>query len=397
MRFTGIFAFLLLAVACQQQTTVIPVATETNISDSTEISTTALNFGDTGISLPLEITMPSPTDRWTVRRTRSSSWLSLEAEEGAGSRQLTVSIDRSRLPLGISRDTLVIRGLRRPMLVAAKGASELSADTAKTIAVSVNNSGTAQAKVQTTLQVLQGQLSNLLSGMQLPTRLDTTISFVGTFALTESSGSTTYSGMGAFVVGTSILANVGSSVQLLGKTGGTNVSLAQRGFSYTSSRTGAIVSGYVYAPSSLVIPARNIAFDGTTPHTFTVPASSAYAGFSDNVVSAALPTFTNAPSTIAQSQNLTLKWQPTTSASDDSVFVVLTLVQDSTARVVPIVTTDDAGTVTISSSVLTTLLTGKTGAATLSIVRFRYKVVRGTLPRGILSEAQRNYSTTITP
>lgn len=400
-RFAGIFAaliftILILTVACQQQTPVTPVATDTNISDSTEISTTALDFGDTQTSLPLEITMPNPTDRWTVRRARSSSWLSLEAEEGAGSRQLTVSIDRSKLPVGISRDTLVIRGLRRPTLTSAKGGAVLTADTAKTIAVSVNNSGTTQAKAQSTAQVLQQQLSTLLSGMQLPTRLDTTISLVATFALTQASGSTTYSSMGAFVVGTNVLANVGSAVQLVGKTSGTAVSLAQRGLSYTSSRSGTTLAGYVYAPSALVIAARNITFDGTAPHTFTVPASSTFAGFTDNVVSSALPAFTNAPGTIAQSQNLTLRWQPT-SAPDDSVFVVLTLAQDSTARVVPTVAADDVGTVTISSSVLSTLLTGKTGAATLSMVRYRYKVVRGTLPRGILSEAQRNYSTTITP
>jgi hypothetical protein len=388
-----IACFIMLTVACEK-TPVTPV--ETNISDSTDISSTSLDFGDAQTSLPLEINVPNATDRWNIRRSRSSNWLSVDVEDGSGSKQLTVSIDRSKLPAGISRDTLIIRGLRRPGLVASKNTSEVQADTAKMIAVSVNNSGAAQAKAQNALQVLQQQLSTLLSGMTLPTRLDTTISFVGTFALAQGSGSPTFSSMGAFVVGNSILASVGSSVQLVGRTGGTPISLAQRGLSYTSSRTGTTVSGFVYAPSALVIVPRNITFDGTAAHTFTVPASSAYAGFTDNVISAAMPSFTSTPSTVSISQNLTLGWQPT-SAADDSVFVVLTLASDSIPRAAPTIASDDAGSVTISAAVLNALLGGRTGSATLSIVRYRNKIVRGTPNRGLLSEAQRSYPVTVTP
>ena len=394
LRVTSLSAALILLLAACQQTTVTQTPTDTNISDSTDISTTVLDFGETKTALPLEITTPALTDRWTIQRQRSSSWLMVEAEQGTGSKSLTISIDRSKLPQGISRDTLVIRGLRRPTSLAEKGGAQLNADTAKTIAVSVTNSGTQRG--QTSLQVLQQQISSLLGGMQLPSRIDTTISFVGTFALTSPSNSTTYSALGSFVVGTSVLANVGASVQLVGKTNGTAITLAKQGISYTSAQTGTTLNATVYAPSTFVIPARNITFDGTTPHTFTVPASSSFAGFTDNVVSATLPSLTNPPTSIAQSSNLTLTWQPTSQA-DDSVFVVLTLAQDSIPRVVPTVANDNAGTVTLSQQVLSTLLGGKTGAATLAMVRFRYKVVRTSTPvRGLLSEAQRNYSVTVT-
>ncbi len=192
------------------------------------------------------------------------------------------------------------------------------------------------------------------------------------------------------------MADVGASVQLVGKTGGNAVALARQGISYTSAQTGTTFNASVYAPSTFVIAARNITFDGTAQHTFTVPASSSFAGFTDNVVSAALPSLTNPPTSVAQSRSLTLTWQPTAQA-DDSVFVVLTLAQDSIPRVAPTVASDNAGTVTISQQALSTLLGGKTGSATLAMVRFRYKVVRTSTPvRGLLSEAQRNYSVTVT-
>jgi len=394
LRITSLSAALILLIAACQQTPVTQTPTDTNISDSTDISTTVLDFGETKTVLPLEITTPALTDRWTIQRQRSSSWLMVEAEQGTGSKTLSISIDRSKLPQGISRDTLIIRGLRRPTALAEKGGSQLNADTAKTIAVSVINSGSQRG--QTSLQVLQQQLSSLLGGMQLPSRIDTTISFVGTFALTSPSNSTTYSALGSFVVGTSVLANVGASVQLVGRTNGTAITLAKQGISYTSAQTGTTLNATVYAPSTFVIPARNITFDGTTPHTFTVPSSSSFAGFTDNVASATFPSLTNPPTSIAQSSNLTLTWQPTSQA-DDSVFVVLTLAQDSIPRVVPTVANDNAGTVTLSQQVLSTLLGGKTGTATLAMVRFRYKVVRTSTPvRGLLSEAQRNYSVTVT-
>lgn len=368
---------------------------ETNISDSTDVGVTNLDFGETLSSLPLQITVPNTADRWTLQRRRASPWLSIDAEQGSGSRQLTVSIDRSKLPLGISRDTLVIRGLRS-LVTALKDGAELTADTAKTIAISVTNSGNAQAMAQNAAQILQQQLSTLLSGMTLPPRIDTTISMVGSFALTSASGSTSYSSLGAFVVGTNYLADVGTAIQLTGKTGGTAISMAKRGLSYTSSRTGTTISGSIYAPSSLVIAPRNISFDGTTPHTFTVPASSNFTGFTDNVVSVAPIILNSPPTSVAQSRNLTLTWQPT-AQTDDSVFVVLTLAADSIPRAVPTISNDDTGTVTISQQTLTTLLGGKTGTGTLSIVRFRYKIVRSSAPaRGLLSEAQRSYSVTIT-
>ena len=153
---------LLLLVGCGQ-TPVTQTPVDTNISDSTDISTTVLDFGETKTALPLEITAPALTDRWTVQRQRSSSWLMVEAEQGTGSKTLTISIDRSKLPQGVSRDTLVIRGLRRPTSLAEKGGAQLTADTAKTIAVSATNSGAQRG--QTSLQVLQQQLSSLLGGI----------------------------------------------------------------------------------------------------------------------------------------------------------------------------------------------------------------------------------------
>lgn len=397
---TGLASFLasiivastLYLTACNTTPTTPP---ETNISDSTDVGVTHLEFGETLSSLPLQITVPNASDRWTLQRRRASSWLSIDAEQGSGSRQLTVSIDRSKLPPGISRDRLVIRGLRS-LTTASKNGAQLTADTAKTIAISVTNPGTAQAMVQSAAQILQQQLSSVLSGMTLPTRVDTTISMVGSFALTSASGTTSYSSMGAFVVGTNFLADVGSAIQLTGKTGGTAISMAKRGLSYTSSRSGTTVSGSIYAPSSVVIVPRNITFDGTTPHTFTVPASSGFAGFTDNVISAAPIALNSAPTSVAQSRSLTLTWQPTAQA-DDSVFVVLTLAADSIPRAVPTIADDNAGTVTIAQQTLATLLGGKTGTGTLSVVRFRYKIVRSSAPaRGLLSEAQRSYTVTIT-
>jgi hypothetical protein len=337
--------------------------------------------------LPLELSLGNTKDRWTLRRVRNSNWLSLDNEQGSGSDIVTVSIDRSKIPAALVSDTLEFRSLRP--------SSTTQADSSVKIPVSVDNT-TVQIKAQNVQDVLQQQISSLLGGVQMA-RVDTTLSLLGTFAVTSVSGSTTYSSLAAFTVGQSVFTSIGRSIALKA-TASRQVSLQQRGLSYTSSRTGTTVSGFVYAPSTLVLLPQQITFDGTTQHSFTVPASSTFAGFTDAVQSVLPPTFNSAPSTIAKSQNLTLNWTPT-SAADDSVFVVLVMTQDSTARVVPSSANDNVGTLTIPSSLLNNALGSRTGAATLWIVRYRYTATRaaGTPSRGLLCQAQRGYGVTITP
>lgn len=378
---TTIFAFLVFAFglfSCASDNA--NSTTEVDATSDLTLDKNIINFGTDYNPQSLTISVPTTNHRWTVAKQHNSDWLNLEVTAGNGSKTLSISIDPSKLSGNTVFDTLVVKvyKITRSTKEQGKGIESVETGTNQVIV-------TAQGNLQQVAQNLMAYMSVQL----LP--IDTTASFLGTFEV-KTTTVTTRTSLAAFYSNPSFFANAGNSLTLHAKTQSAtswDIAMGQKTESYTNAQ-GNSATAYYYTPDNAIAATTKMDFDGTAQHKFTVPGGSGISAFTDSILSVSMPSWTSAQSSVSTNANLTVNWSAT-SASDDSVFVVIYAKNDSTVRATVQIVSDNVGTTSISSTVLQRMKkAGNDGV--LWLVRFRSKRVNG---RVLTSQSQQQYGFTL--
>ncbi|MDQ1266843.1 MAG: hypothetical protein QG635_1996 [Bacteroidota bacterium] len=373
--------FLVLISCSEDSSTTSPTE-----QDDYTLSSETLNFGATHSEKQLAINIRSGANLdWTVRKPVTNRWLNIDVESGSQSKVITVSIDRSKLPAGISVDTLTIIGSLRSMN--DKNGSEPLAkkDSIKKVTIIAE-------KIASYSEILQEKIGN--SVITLQSYSDSTMSLLASFEVIKTIP--VYTAFAAFYAGSKIMADAGTSVNLLAKNGINptflKIDMNKQSFSYKIDSVNTLTANY-YLPDGGTASSTKCDFDGTTFHRFSVPGNQNVTSFTDSILSAQSAEWTNAPSSISTASDLTINWTPSSNTSD-SVYVIIYSKGDTNVRVAAArAVNDDSGTITVSSSLISQLKNAGTEGE-LWLIRYYIKTDI-TNRRYLVSQSQRSYSLTI--
>lgn len=371
-------AITLMISSCSNEVTPVP-------SDGKDftLDQSLLDFGQTEISKIVKIKFAKPTEPygWKIEKKSTNNWLEYSLQAGNTEKDIEVTINRSQINFGDNFDTLYFH-IYPALTEAQKKSGIIQVDSVKKVVVKAT-------RIPTFTEVVSSQVSN---GVKfLPNYLKNDYSLTASICVNYVRDRFRYDDKLKDTTMDCVVYNINNSNGLFNSNGSLSVILKENGesldvpsinFNYYNSAM-ASIAGTIQKLSK---PISNANFDDVTYHKFQYVGSQGTTV--DSILSVTPIYFSPQPPIIQTSAPQGIIWDKTP-ASDDSVFVVMAGVNDTTFRLQSPVVSDDAGLVKFTGIQMGQVKKGSSKAI-LTIVRFRYKV-DAVNKRYIVSQAQKSY------
>ncbi len=369
-------------ISCGTDTpTIAPITPDFNYS----LSSNTLDFGYSAITKSVNITIDSNNSlNWRAYNNNSNRWFEYDYLEGVGNKTLNIKILRSKLSFGKNIDTLFFVASIPPTFRDLKGNKTQSKDSIRTLII-------IAYKNPTVLEAFTSQVQNQV--LILKPYYDTTFSFIGTYRV-DNLGTVNNFGIANFVGSGKIFADAGSAFSLTSYNNSQTtspVNIDKKTFTFFSDSSNSFNANFYCS----MLTNNQIQFDSNSTHRFTIAGGMEYTlPFADGIRAVDPIVCFPEPSTITiSSAPMSVYWNPT-SASDDSVYVVLVSKSDKSFTATsakPV--NDNVGATKIPPANLARAKAGNS-KVTVWIIRYRNRI-DATNKRIYVCQSQKSYEITL--
>ncbi|GEM_PF-6938187 len=342
-----------------------------------------LDFGQTETLKIIKIKFVKPTESygWKIEKNATNRWIEFNIQGGNTEKDIEVTINRSQIDFGDNYDTLYFH-IFPALTEAEKKSGIIQVDSIKKLVIKAT-------RIPNYNEVVSTQVGNAVKF--LPNYLKNDYSLTGSICVNYVKDRFRYDDKLKDTTMDCVVYNIDNSNGVFNSNGSFSVILKENGqsldvptinFNYYNSAM-ASIAGTIQKISK---PIANATFDDIFYHKFQF--TNKNGTFIDSILSVSPISFFPQPPIIQTSATQGIIWEKTP-ATDDSVFVVMAGVNDTTFRLQSLVVNDDAELVKFTSIQMGQVKKGSSKAI-MTIVRFRYKI-DAVNKRYILSQSQKSY------